>query len=54
MFAEDATSGDAIDATIIPLSDGISLFVKMTGPAKTVAGQAEAIASFLKSLKLNL
>jgi hypothetical protein len=54
LFAEDATSGDAIDATIIPLSDGFSLFVKMSGPAETVAEQAEAIASFLKSLKLKL
>ena len=54
LFAEDATSGDAIDATIIPLDQGISLFVKMTGPATTVSDQAEAIASFLESLKLNL
>lgn len=54
LFAEDASSGDAIDATIIPLNDGISLFVKMTGPAETITDQAEAIASFLESLKLNL
>jgi hypothetical protein len=52
----DAAQGMAIDATIIPLgSDGTtSLFVKMTGPAETVQNEANAIASFLKSLKLNL
>lgn len=49
---EEADNGTAIDATIIPLSDGMSLFVKMTGPAKTVADQSEAIAEFLRSLKL--
>ena len=50
----DGQSGDAIDATIIPLEDGISLFVKMTGPVQTVTEQSEAIASFLNSLELNL
>ena len=52
----DAAQGMAIDATIIPLgSDGTSsLFVKMTGPAETVENEADAITSFLKSLKLNL
>ena len=52
----DAAERMAIDATIIPLgSDGTSnLFVKMTGPAETVEKQADAIALFLKSLKLNL
>ena len=46
----------AIDATIVPLgSDGTtSLFIKMFGAAETVEGQADAINSFLKSLKLNL
>jgi hypothetical protein len=52
----DAADRMAIDATIIPLgSDGTSsLFVKMTGPAETVEKQADEIALFLKSLKLNL
>ena len=54
LAGEDATSGEAIDATIIPLENGMSLFVKMTGPAQTVTDQADAIASFLKSLELNL
>lgn len=43
-----------IDATIVPLEAGMSLFIKMTGPAKTVADQADEIDTFLKSMKLNL
>ena len=47
---------DGIHPKIIPLgSEGTtSLFVKMTGPTETVQNEANAIASFLKSLKLNL
>lgn len=44
--------GDWIDVTIVPLSGGASLFVKMQGPAKVVEGQQENIKSFLESLKL--
>ena len=53
---KDADPRLAIDATIVPLgSDGASsLFIKMTGPAKTVENQDDAITLFLKSLKLNL
>ena len=54
LSGEDSASGDAIDATIIPLDNGVSLFVKMTGPAETVSSQSDAIASFLNSLQLNL
>ena len=54
LTGEDASAGTAIDATIVPLNDGMSLFVKMTGPAKTVSDQSDAIASFLQSLELNL
>ena len=36
LAGEDATSGTAIDATIVPIDGGMSLFVKMTGPAETV------------------
>jgi hypothetical protein len=46
--------GDAIDATIVPLGDGFSLFIKMTGPVETVRSQSESIAEFLQSLKINL
>jgi hypothetical protein len=55
---------ETIDATIVPLSpaqengdneDGsMSLFIKMKGPAKTVADQSGAVEAFLKSMKLNL
>jgi hypothetical protein len=54
LTGEDPASGTAIDATIVPMDGGISLFVKMTGPAKTVSEQSDAIASFLDSLELNL
>ncbi len=54
LTGEDSASGEAIDATIIPLDDGVSLFVKMTGPAETVSSQSDAIGAFLKSLQLNL
>lgn len=49
---ETPDRGDAIDATIIPLEDGFSLFVKMTGPVSTVTEQSDEMASFLESLKL--
>jgi hypothetical protein len=54
LTGENATEGQAIDATIVPLDNGMSLFIKMTGPVQTVTQQAESIASFLESLKLNL
>lgn len=43
----------AIDATIVPLAEGFSLFIKMTGDADTVAAESERIQKFLDSLKLN-
>lgn len=45
---------ETIDATIVPMDGGMSVFIKMKGPAKTVADQFEAIELFLKSIKLNL
>lgn len=54
LTGKDPDQGDAIDATIIPLEDGFSLFVKMTGPVETVRGESEAIAKFLESLTVNL
>ncbi len=53
---EDMAPRMAIDATIVPLGPegAASLFVKMFGPADTVENQAEDIALFLKTLKLNL
>lgn len=52
LLGEDTDEGTAIDATIIPLDDGMSLFVKMTGPTKTVRDASDEIADFLKSIQL--
>lgn len=41
----------AIDGTIIPLADGQSKFIKVTGPPDTVKEEQENTAAFLKSLK---
>jgi hypothetical protein len=51
---KDDQQGEAIDATIVPLGDGFSLFIKMTGPVETVRLQSESIAQFLQSLRINL
>lgn len=42
-----------IDGTVIPLQDGRSLFIKMTGPAETVTGEADRIGEFLASLQIS-
>ena len=47
---DDESSGQMIDATIVPMDNGMSMFIKATGPAKTVAAQREAIGKFLLSL----
>ena len=54
LSGDDPDEGTAIDATIVPMDGGMSLFVKMTGPVATVKKESEAIATFLESLKLNL
>jgi hypothetical protein len=48
----ESPDAQAIDATIVPLEGGMSLFVKATGPASTLKDQREAIGKFLQSLKL--
>lgn len=48
----DETDGQMIDATIVPMENGISMFIKATGPAKTLVDQREAIGKFLESLAL--
>ncbi len=40
----------AIDAVIVPLEGGMSLFVKMTGDKPTVADQRDNMSSFVESL----
>jgi hypothetical protein len=50
----DEKDATAIDATIVSMDGGMSLFIKMTGPTKTVAQQSDSIVEFLASLKLKL
>lgn len=52
--AEDENDATAIDATIVPIDGGMSLFIKMTGPKNVVSDQSDAIGKFLASLKLKL
>ena len=44
-------SGQSIDATIVPLEETFSLFIKMTGPTKTVNDQHDALTAYLESLE---
>jgi hypothetical protein len=46
---KDQTS---IDATIVDLDGQMSLFIKMTGPPKTVQDESDAMRTFLESLTL--
>jgi hypothetical protein len=46
--------GTAIDATIVPMGDGFSLFIKMTGPEATLKEESQRIADFIKSIKLKM
>ncbi len=50
--SDSAADAEAIDATIVPLESGMSLFIKATGPQTTLVEQRAAIAQFLESLKL--
>ena len=55
ILAGDGSHSDRmIDATIVPLDDGMSLFIKMMGPATTLEQEADAVEAFLTSLQLNL
>ena len=47
------SSANAIDATIVPLGDDQSVFIKMTGPVTTVESKSDQITDFLESLRLN-
>ncbi len=47
----DAEDASAIDATIIPIENSFSMFVKMTGPPATIKDQSEQMKSFLQSIK---
>ncbi len=52
VLSSGSEAGQAIDVTIVPLGDGVSLFIKMQGPSATVTEQFDKIASFLESLRL--
>ena len=47
----DNDSGTAIDATIVPMEGGRSMFIKMTGPIDTINDHSEELGTFLESLK---
>lgn len=47
-----AADGQAIDATIVPLDNGMSLFIKATGPAATLLEERERIGKFMESISL--
>jgi hypothetical protein len=42
----------AIDATIVPIGDGMSMFIKATGPPETLQSEKERIGEFISSLQL--
>ena len=53
-LTSDAEEVDmCIDATIVPLGDQQSVFIKMTGPSQTVEAQGDKIRDFLESLRFN-
>jgi hypothetical protein len=47
-----AADGQAIDATIVPLDNGMSLFIKATGPAATLLEERDRIGKFMESISL--
>ena len=47
----DNDSGTAIDATIVPMEGGRSMFIKMTGPIDTINDHSEELGTFLELLK---
>ncbi|TWU42288.1 hypothetical protein [Novipirellula artificiosorum] len=51
LLGEDPASGTAIDATIVPLEDNFSMFIKMTGPVQTVRDQSDQTKAFIESLQ---
>ena len=51
IMAGKGENPQAMDITVIPQDNGMSLFVKMTGPATVVRQQNEAMTEFLASLE---
>jgi hypothetical protein len=50
---DDKPNAQAIDATIVSVGDGMSLFIKATGPAETLGEERERIGKFLESIRLD-
>ena len=42
----------AIDATIVPMEGGMSMFIKATGSPKTIQAEKERIGEFIRSIQL--
>lgn len=52
-LVSELEDSQAIDGTIVPLGPDQSVFIKMTGPSRTVESQKNQISDFIKSLSLN-
>ena len=50
---DDKPNAQGIDATIVSVGDGMSLFIKATGPAETLGEERERIGKFLESIRLD-
>jgi hypothetical protein len=48
----NATPAQAIDATIVPMETGMSVFIKATGSPKTIKAEKERIGEFIRSLQI--
>lgn len=49
---EEGADKQMTDATIVPMGDGFSMFIKARGPAETIRSQHDAIGQFMQSLTL--
>lgn len=49
--ADPEADPTSIDATIVPLENGFSLFIKMTGPTSIIKDQSEQMKAFITSLQ---
>lgn len=50
---DEKPNAQAIDATIVSVGEGMSLFIKATGPADTLGEERERIGKFLESIRLD-
>ncbi len=52
LSGDDPAAAQAIDATIVPMADGMSMFIKATGNPETLRQQREQIGEFIQSLAI--